>query len=507
MKSKKAFTLIELLVVIAIIGLLATISVVALNNARAKARDAKRVADVKQVQTALELFFNDKGRYPTADEFNSGSIFSTTTGATTTYMAIIPAAASPADGSCSPTNNQYVYNASSDGTTYTLSYCLGGPTGSVASGSNCATPAGITNGTACAPAAPVLPPGLTGIMDFNGANGFYPYGSPTVSGNTIYGMTGNGGSGGLGTVFSVNIDGTNYRDLMDFNGPNGSGPRGSLIISGGILYGMTAYGGVASQGNIFSIDTNGNNFHDLFDFDGTNGSAPNGSLLLAGSTLYGTTVSGGVTGQGNIFSIDTNGNNFHDLKDFHGTDGAYPYGDLIISGNILYGFASYGGLNNFGALFSIHTDGSNYDDIYDFVNASGSAPYGTPVLSGGVIYGLAVQGGLSNYGTVFSVNVNGSNYRDLYDFNAAGGAYPYGSITLYPGNVLYGMTYYFGAHYQGTLFSINTNGSNYQDLLDFDSTNGGYPYFGHLVVSGNSLYGMTLGGGASHQGNIFAWTP
>ena len=78
-KTKKAFTLIELLVVIAIIGLLATLAVVALNNARAKSRDAKRVADIKQVQTALELFFNDKGRYPTAAEFNAGSIFSTST--------------------------------------------------------------------------------------------------------------------------------------------------------------------------------------------------------------------------------------------------------------------------------------------------------------------------------------------------------------------------------------------------------------------------------------------
>jgi len=63
-QSKKAFTLVELLVVIAIIGILATLSVIALNTARAKARDAKRVADVKQVTTALEMFFNDNGRYP-----------------------------------------------------------------------------------------------------------------------------------------------------------------------------------------------------------------------------------------------------------------------------------------------------------------------------------------------------------------------------------------------------------------------------------------------------------
>ena len=49
MQNKKGFTLIELLVVIAIIGLLSSIAVVSLNGARAKARDAKRVSDVKQL--------------------------------------------------------------------------------------------------------------------------------------------------------------------------------------------------------------------------------------------------------------------------------------------------------------------------------------------------------------------------------------------------------------------------------------------------------------------------
>jgi len=53
--NKKGFTLIELLVVIAIIGLLSTLAVVSLNNARAKARDAKRLSDVKQLSTILEL--------------------------------------------------------------------------------------------------------------------------------------------------------------------------------------------------------------------------------------------------------------------------------------------------------------------------------------------------------------------------------------------------------------------------------------------------------------------
>ncbi|MEI7620805.1 MAG: prepilin-type N-terminal cleavage/methylation domain-containing protein [Candidatus Falkowbacteria bacterium] len=98
--KRSAFTLIELLVVIAIIGILATISVLALSNARAKSRDARRVGDMKQVQTALEMFFNDNGRYPTEAEFLTGKIFSTSTNNTTTYMAQTPISPATADGPC-----------------------------------------------------------------------------------------------------------------------------------------------------------------------------------------------------------------------------------------------------------------------------------------------------------------------------------------------------------------------------------------------------------------------
>ena len=64
MKKSKGFTLIELLVVISVIGLLASVILVSLNSARVKARDTRRLADIKQFQTALELYYDKNDRYP-----------------------------------------------------------------------------------------------------------------------------------------------------------------------------------------------------------------------------------------------------------------------------------------------------------------------------------------------------------------------------------------------------------------------------------------------------------
>jgi len=62
--KNKGFTLIELLVVIAIIGILASVVLASLNSARKKSRDARRIADTKQLQLALELYFDANSSYP-----------------------------------------------------------------------------------------------------------------------------------------------------------------------------------------------------------------------------------------------------------------------------------------------------------------------------------------------------------------------------------------------------------------------------------------------------------
>ena len=67
----RGFTLIELLVVIAIIGLLASIVSTALSNARLKSRDARRLTDIKQAKTGLDLYFSSGGGYPSDATFTA----------------------------------------------------------------------------------------------------------------------------------------------------------------------------------------------------------------------------------------------------------------------------------------------------------------------------------------------------------------------------------------------------------------------------------------------------
>ncbi|MDP3769823.1 MAG: type II secretion system protein [Candidatus Sungbacteria bacterium] len=124
-KSTSGFTLIELLVVIAIIGVLASVVLASLNTARRKSRDARRIADIKQIQLALELFFDGAGlrNYPL------GTVAATCTAAsqhglealvTNNYIPQMPRDPQ----STLPTNGCYDYSASSAVTGRT-SYHLG----------------------------------------------------------------------------------------------------------------------------------------------------------------------------------------------------------------------------------------------------------------------------------------------------------------------------------------------------------------------------------------------
>lgn len=142
-KNQKGFTLIELLVVIAIIGLLASVVLLALSSARQKSRDAKRLADIRQLASALELYFNDNSRYPTGAEFATGTSGSGTIYIAPDYIGQVPTAPAPNDGTCTAGQNTYTYTQTSSGASYTLTFCLGAITGGTPAGTHTLSPSGI----------------------------------------------------------------------------------------------------------------------------------------------------------------------------------------------------------------------------------------------------------------------------------------------------------------------------------------------------------------------------
>ena len=141
-KTKAAFTLIELLVVIAIIGILSTLSMVSLGSARQKARDTRRVSDIRQIQTALEMYAinSTAGGYPVTTSANikgyclDDAGFSPACGSVV-FMKKIPA-------NPTPSGTDYIYS-SSDGLTYTLTYYLESKVSSIGPGAATATPGSI----------------------------------------------------------------------------------------------------------------------------------------------------------------------------------------------------------------------------------------------------------------------------------------------------------------------------------------------------------------------------
>jgi len=110
--KKLGFTLIELLVVIAILGILATVGLGSFQSSQMKGRDAQRKSDLSQIQKALEMYYNDNGRYPLTAELqallNSGSSWTAASGQTI-YMKTVPKG---------PRGESYCYE--SDGTYYKL---------------------------------------------------------------------------------------------------------------------------------------------------------------------------------------------------------------------------------------------------------------------------------------------------------------------------------------------------------------------------------------------------
>jgi uncharacterized repeat protein (TIGR03803 family) len=380
--------------------------------------------------------------------------------------------------------------------------------------------------------APLKAQTFTNLYSFSGFDGSHPRGDLAVSGNTLFGTTIQGGSSwgsdpaglGYGTVFAINSDGTGFQTLYNFgDGVDGATPFQGVILSGNTLYG-TAEDGGNPGGAVFSVNTDGTGFTALYDFStpiariNTDGASSDYRLVLSANTLYGVTAYGGTSGNGVVFRIRTDGTGFATLHNFTAGDGT-PSSELVMSGSTLYGAAHGGGHWRNGAIYSLSTDGTGFTNLYSFTTAS-DAP-GELVLSGTTFYGTARGGGTWGNGTVFALNTDGTGFRVLHTFSASGPTLPHqpwgpnsdgsGPVELMiSGNTLYGVARGGGSSGDGTVFSLNTNGTGFTTLHSFstrdpawNNEDGSIPQT-RLVLLSSALYGTAFGGGAFGSGTVFS---
>ena len=154
--------------------------------------------------------------------------------------------------------------------------------------------------------------------------------------------------------------------------------------------------------------------------------------------------------------------------------------------------------------------------LHDFTGGDDGANPRAPLLvSGATLYGTAVSGGSAGNGTVFTLNTDGTDFSTLHGFTAGSGSFitinsdgiaPVGGLIL-TSNTLCGAACDGGAGGAGTVFMVNTDGSELRRppclfTYGLTSTDGAFPNAALLPI-GNTLYGTTDGGGANQNGTVF----
>jgi uncharacterized repeat protein (TIGR03803 family) len=289
-------------------------------------------------------------------------------------------------------------------------------------------------------------------------DGAQPHSNPmfSVAEGVLYGLTSEGGSKGDGTLYQVNLDGTDFGVLHSFkkSDNNGYDPHGFVIQIGTVLYGMTREGGLTDPkaapdggGVIFAFDLSSAAYFVMHYFDPTAQTNPadndgfgpdHGGLIEVGGYLYGLATSGGQYGDGVLFKIlpvaEQNAP-YMKLHDFSGTkgvagviDGSGPHGSLVLGpdGMTLFGMASNGGTANDGVVFSFNTSTGTTYVINSFLGSpsDGNDGLDNVVIFQGDIYGLTKYGG--------SVTTNAFPTPPAPDYAPAGTNFANGTVFVLP---------------------------------------------------------------------------
>jgi uncharacterized repeat protein (TIGR03803 family) len=353
----------------------------------------------------------------------------------------------------------------------------------------------------------------------NGPDGRNPNSTFAVLNNFMYGVTSGGGDNDYGTIFQFDPNFNTVGGLASFDyTTTGKGDVNILTLaSDGMLYGTTEYGGSSATGPqtgggvLFQFDPDVHSLLAIAEFTGFNeGLTPKSGLTIGNDgLLYGTTAIGGAHWGGTIFSFNTSTVSLSKMMDLNtATDAVHPSSPPIQHPNgKLYGVSENGGTFGRGMIYEFDPLSKTYQSVHDFDDGTdGANPYGSLVLfTDGHLYGTAFLGGTYDKGVIYSYEPTTNSFVKRIDFDGSSdfGSNPRGSLLLASDGFFYGMTTSGGANGMGILFSY-LPGSSFDDLVQFDGTNGRNPQ-GELVEASGNLYGMTQFGGANDRGALFEY--
>lgn len=354
---------------------------------------------------------------------------------------------------------------------------------------------------------------LTTLYMFNGGtDGYGPVaGLVRDAKGNLYGTTQYGGAActdtrGCGTVFKLNPAGiVQYNVLHRFAGKrDGVYPLGGLVLSQqGMLYGTTSTYGPNGGGTVFQVDAKGD-FATLHGFLGgtLDGYNPRAGLYFTNGFLYGTTFQGGKDNGGTVFKMNPKGA-LVELYSFTGSSGAGPEAALVPVNGVFYSTTFYGGANNEGTVFAYGNGNASLVYSFNGLNAGSPVPRAGVILGVGVLCGTTSVGGNYNKGMVYEVNRSGQ-FSPLYSFKGSfngDGELPYAGLVRDKVGNLYGTTYGGGQYGVGTIFKVDSKGTE-TVLWNFTGNNdGAYPYATLIIDGQGKLYGT-----ASSGGNLFCGT-
>lgn len=269
---------------------------------------------------------------------------------------------------------------------------------------------------------------LTNLYSFSFLGGGYPIGSLVQDqAGDLFGTTSLGGTNAGGTVFELTTGGV-FQTLVSFglSGSGGDSPYAGLVQSpDGSYYGTTSSGGTNDDGTVFRVQMDGTQAT-LISFNQTNGASPYSGLVFGpDGQLYGTTLNGGLYGYGTVFKLSTNGL-LRTLVSFNNTNGANPQAGLIFGadGN-LYGTTTAGGdlsvqPNGHGTVFETDTNG-NLSTLVLFNGTNGDSPQGNLIQAqDGTFYGTTANGGTNGVGTIFRFSLIPSALPQFLSIVSAG---------------------------------------------------------------------------------------